>query len=244
MPGVEAQCTLTMENCVNNGLIFGGYVGWVFGNQSDVDKVGKVTIKNCSNGPDGSVVGVLDHGDYSWKGKEFRETDDVDDSFKNMTKGMEIPAIEGTASVAEATITVTTSLTGADHINFIVGYQVTGYTESNDTYVHMTYYIVYADKAVESDGIYEFDALKAIDSEYTGVPEDAVTDGIVTIDGTKYVYIGNELLEGESATVHSCLDRPAVAVDARVHSAVPESIYAIAYNANGEISGHGKITLK
>lgn len=247
MPDVENQCTLTLDGCVNNGSIFGGKVGWVFGNQSGVENVGKVTIKNCSNGSDGSVVGVIDNGDYSWNDKTFRPTDDVDSSFKNMTKKLDVATVQSvTAKTSTATINVTPSNLPPEtaRIQFVVGYQVTGYTgmATTDTRVHMTYYFIY-DGGEPSTKTHTLPSLTAIDSSFDGSPANAETGEIVTINEKKYVYIGN-VLEGEEGTVHSCLDRPSVEIGSRVHSATPESIYIVCYDANNSIIGHNKATIE
>ena len=247
MPDVENQCTLTLDGCVNNGSIFGGKVGWVFGNQSGVENVGKVTIKNCSNGSDGSVVGVIDNGDYSWNNKAFRDGDDVDPSFKNMTKKHNVATVQSvTAKTSTATINVTPSNlpSGTERIQFVVGYQVTGYKgmETTDTDVHMTYYFIYGgDEPAKST--HTLPSLTAIDSSFEGTPANVETGDIVTIKEKKYVYIGN-VLEGEEGTVHSCLDRPSVGIGSRVHSATPESIYIVCYDANNSIIGHSKATIE
>ena len=247
MPDVENQCTLTLDGCVNNGSIFGGKVGWVFGNQSGVENVGKVTIKNCSNGSDGSVVGVIDNGDYSWNDKTFRPTDDVDSSFKNMTKKLDVATVQSvTAKTSTATINVTPSNLPPEtaRIQFVVGYQVTGYTgmATTDTRVHMTYYFIY-DGGEPSTKTHTLPSLTAIDSSFDGSPANAETGEIVTNKEKKYVYIGN-VLEGEEGTVHSCLDRPSVEIGSRVHSATPESIYIVCYDANNSIIGHNKATIE
>ena len=247
MPDVENQCTLTLDGCVNNGSIFGGKVGWVFGNQSGVENVGKVTIKNCSNGSDGSVVGVIDNGDYSWNDKTFRPTDDVDSSFKNMTKKLDVATVQSvTAKTSTATINVTPSNlpSGTARIQFVVGYQVTGYKgmETTDTGVHMTYYFIY-DGGEPSTSTHTLPSLTAIDSSFEGTPANVETGDIVTINEKGYVYIGN-VLEGEEGTVHSCLDRPSVEIGSRVHSATPESIYIVCYDANNSIIGHNKATIE
>ena len=247
MLGVESQCTLTLDSCINNGSIFGGKVGWVFGNQSNVEKVGKVTITNCSNGPDGSVVGVIDNGDYSWNNKAFRDGDDVDLSFKNMTKKLDVATVQSvTAKTSTATINVTPSNlpSGTARIQFVVGYQVTGYKgmETTDSGVHMTYYFIYeGDEPLTST--HTLPSLTAIDSSFDGSPANAETGEIVTINEKKYVYIGN-VLEGKEGTVHSCLDRPSVEIGSRVHSATPESIYIVCYAANNSIIGHNKATIE
>ena len=247
MPNVESQCTLTLDGCVNNGSIFGGKVGWVFGNQSGVEKVGKVTIKNCSNGSDGSVVGVIDNGDYSWNNKTFRQTDDIDSSFTNMTQKLSVTEVQSViAQASTATINVTPSNlpSGTARIQFVVGYQVTGYTgmETTDTGVHMTYYFIY-DGDEPSTNTHTLPSLTAIDSSFDGSPANAETGDIVTINEKNYVYIGN-VLEGDEGTVHSCLDRPSVEIGNRVHSATPESIYIVCYDANNSIIGHNKVTIE
>lgn len=247
MPGVESQCTLTLDSCINNGSIFGGKVGWVFGNQSNVENVGKVTITNCSNGPDGRVVGVIDNGDYSWNNKDFREGDVVDPSFKNMTQKFRVAEVQSViAQASTATIDVTPSNlpSGTAKIQFVVGYQVTGYTgmETTDAGVHMTYYFIY-DGDEPSTNTHTLPSLTAIDSSFEGTPANVKTGDIVTINEKGYVYIGN-VLEGEEGTVHSCLDRPSVGIGSRVHSATPESIYIVCYDANNSIIGHNKVTIK
>ena len=247
MPDVESQCTLTLDSCINNGSIFGGKVGWVFGNQSNVENVGKVTITNCSNGPDGSVVGVIDNGDYSWNNKNFREGDEVDSSFTNMTQKLSVTEVQSViAQASTATINVTPSNlpSGTARIQFVVGYQVTGYTgmETTDTGVHMTYYFIY-DGDEPSTNTHTLPSLTAIDSSFDGSPANAETGDIVTINEKNYVYIGN-VLEGDERTVHSCLDRPSVEIGNRVHSATPESIYIVCYDANNSIIGHNKVTIE
>ena len=247
MPGVESQCTLTLDSCINNGSIFGGKVGWVFGNQSNVEKVGKVTITNCSNGPDGSVVGVIDNGDYSWNNKAFRDGDDVDLLFTNMTQKLvvaEVPSVIAQASTATINVTPSNLPSGTVRIQFVVGYQVTGYKgmETTDTRVHMTYYFIYdGDEPLTST--HTLPSLTAIDSSFEGTPANVETGNIVTINEKKYVYIGN-VLEGEEGTVHSCLDLPSVDIGNRVHSATPESIYIVCYDANNSIIGHNKVTIE
>ena len=242
MPNVEAESTLTLENCVNDAKIFGGRVGWVFGNQSDVEKVGKVTVTDCSNGDNGSVIGVLDNGDFSWNNKQFRDTDDIDPNFTNMTSKAPTTSMSATADIPDAVISVSTPLPDdTELVEFIVGYQVTGYTADNDTLIHMSQYLTLTDEDA-TDGTYIFDTLTAVDSEFSGVEGTPETGDVITIDNAKYIYIGN-VLGGSSGTVHSCLDRPSVDVASRIHTAAPEFIYIVCLDSANDIIGHGKVAI-
>ena len=241
MPGVESECTLTLENCVNDADIFGGKVGWVFGNSSDVDKIGKIKIVNCKNGETGSVVGVLDNGDFSWDNKTFRDTDEVDSSFTGMTRKAEVAAITGSADIDSAKITVSSELPAStDSVEFVVGYQVAGYTEKNENPVHKTHYFTL--NAENTDNVYSFESLTAIDSEFPGIAGSPETGDFVEIGESSYIYIGN-VLDGYYGVVHSCLNGESIEASARTHTASPQFIYIICLDASNNIVGHGTVTI-
>ena len=229
MPTVEDNSSLTLDNCVNEGVIVGGKVGWVFGNQSGVEKLKSITITNCRNANGGSVTGYIDAGNISWNGKDSSQNITKDTSFTNMVIDK---SVDSKASLNTETLEVTIAPVPDKVITMaeIIGsYQVTGY--SNDaltvTPAHMTqnYVLATIDDLNGTNSTVKLRAYNAVDSRATGVTSGAESGEIIEIDGESCIFIGEDLLDGLESVIHSC-------VDTTTHKHIPSNVWVAGYNGD------------
>ena len=226
----EAECSLTLENCVNEGVLAGGYVGWIFGNQSDVEKIGSIKVSNCRNANGGSVTGYIDSGDISWNKKDEAVTNiEKDASFTNMVIDKSVDS-KASLNADDLTVTVTpVPDIPVTSVQIIGRYHVIGYSDDSLTEApaHMTQNFVLAttDNLNDTSSTITLNAYNAVDSRAEGVSEEAETGTIVTIDEEPCVFIGDEAVDGLSSIIHSC-------VDTTTHKHAPSSVWVMGYNGN------------
>ncbi len=227
MPGEESESSVTLENCVNEGTIAGGYIGWVFGNQSGIENLKSINIKNCSNSNGGSVTGYIDCGNISWSDKDNKCTNVTKDaSFENMVIDKTTDA-KASLNKTDMTITINPNPTAnINRIEVIGRYQVTGYSDDNLTVTpaHMTQSAVLATAENFAEPI-QLNAFEAVDARFEGAPSSGETGEIIEINNTRYVYIPDSTVDSLSSIVHAC-------VDTSTHKKAPVQIWVLGYNGD------------
>lgn len=242
MPDVAKESTLTYENCVNEGKIYGGHVGWVAGNQSLIGDLKKITVRNCKNANGGYVKGYVKAGDVSWGAQEYTNAD-LDETFKNMVELANGEKVTGSLEKATRKVVLTTIPENTSKIALTGTFFLQGFADSKltTTNVHMTHYLELANIEGNKNEI-TLDSIIGIDSKFSGdgIEEsikNAKTGEILTgTSGAKYVYLG-ELLLGNSSTTHTCLNP-------KTHTAEVNTLFATCYDANGEIISTAQLIIK
>lgn len=230
MPNVEAESSLTLENCVNEGVLAAGYVGWIFGNQSGVEKIGSIKVSNCRNANEGSVTGYIDCGDISWNKKDESVTNiEKDASFANMVIDKSVDS-NATLDSTDRTVTITpVPSTSVTMVEVIGRYQVTGYSDEDLTvtpaHITQNFVLATADNLTGTSSTIKLKAYNAVDSRAEGVTTEAETGDIVTIQEDACVFIGDEAIGGLSSIIHSC-------VDTTTHKHAPSSVWVMGYNGD------------
>ena len=236
MNSVSEDCSLTLENCVNNGRILAGGAGWVFGNSSNVSTLGSLVIRNCTNGPSGEIISYVKTpvNNITWGGvtvvninadaAAFLETD--------LVQSAEVPqGVDATLDTESKTVTIT----GASDISsFEVygGYRIFGYIDDNynatkgSIAAAMTYYIPIGSS--DSSEI-NLSAYKAIDMEYEGYSEENIDGNFITIGEETYAFIPYIAIDGITGIVHTCISEGTAK-----HIGDPKELLIVAYNSDGE----------
>ena len=205
---------ITLDGCVNEGVITGGQVGWVIANSSKIDTIDAITITDCKNSAGGSVTGYLSAGDICFSGDAADYSNvTADESFVDMVSIDSIDMGSSSASYNKTTRELTISMdpSVADQIASVevVGrYFLKGYDADGTEIGHKTESIVLFEKTESFSDPLTLKALNAVDSDYQGITGTPNTGDVVTINGTPYIYIGNTY-EGAAhtcanTTTHTC----------------------------------------
>ena len=206
---------IILENCINKGTVIGGQVGWVIGNSSQVEELGSLTVSGCSNEEGGSVTGLISAGNVTMDANNNYEEFDI-----TITEDLATLRTlnDFTASISGTTVTV--SEANADNYKIVGRWTV--YQGENSLTLNLLIGTIDNGTAVTIPTI-------AVDSKYAGA-SGTTTGEIITVSvndsDTQAVYIGNELGD------HTCLSG-----DGTSHSAVPATIYVIAYDSNNNPLG-------
>ena len=222
------ESSLTLENCVNRGKIYGLWAAYVFGNSANVDKIGSVTVNNCTNEGDGLIYTYAEYYNNVSPKTYTNENIVTDDAFKtaNLVTDKTVQDLSATRDASSNSVTVS-SMPPVDRVEVIGRYHVYGFTDEalTDCPAHTTVSIVLGES--NANTIIQLEAYEGVDSDFKGADTGVIDGDFITIDRQKYAYIPDETIDSITDITHVCFKNPES--ETIVHRGSPSPLYALGY---------------
>lgn len=222
------ESSLTLENCVNRGKIYGLWAAYVFGNPANVDKIGSVTVSNCTNEGDDLIYTYAEYYNNVSPKTYTNENIVTDDAFKtaNLVTDKRANGLSATRAASSNLVTVS-NMPSVDRVEVIGRYHVYGFTDTalTDCPAHTTVSIVLGKNNTNT---IQLEAYEGVDSDFKGANTGVVAGDFITINGKKYAYIPDETIESITDITHVCFKDPES--EDIIHQGSPDTLYALGYS--------------